>query len=142
MLFHRLGLEAFCHETEDSDKVKAAMLNFLPVNASEKDITEERLEGSFGNTILSLKIYFDKQPEINKITEFLKENVPKEEMKSFVVDEHVNEGDNFWMRFDKQKAYKKEVSLGGPDTIQLKGKVAAFPAKRERAVWLMEKFWS
>lgn len=141
MLFHRLGLEAFCHETEDPERVKKAMLNLLPFKAAEKDIKEERMDGSFGNSILSFKIYFDKQPEINGLMEFLRGNIPKEELRNFVVDEHVNDDDNFWMRFDKQKAYNGEVSLGGPDTVQLKGKVAAFPAKRERAVWMMEKFW-
>jgi len=141
MLFHRLTLEAFCHATEDPKKVKEALLSFVPFDVTEKDTSQDKLEGSFGNDIIVYRISFDKQPEINKTIDFVKSSISQEQMENFYVDEHVTDDDNFWVRFDKQAAVGGKVSLGGKDTIQLKGKVAAFPAKREKAVQMMEDFW-
>jgi RNA binding exosome subunit len=134
MLFHRLSLEAFCHATEDLSKVQEAMSNLVPFEA--KGFKEKRTEGSFGNEIIVVTLQFSKQAEINKIIEFLKPKIA-----GINVEEHIVDDSYFWIRFDKQKALEKEFVLGGQDTIQLKGKVAAFPAKKEKVLEIMKKAW-
>jgi RNA binding exosome subunit len=145
MLFHRLCLEAFCHATEDLGKVKEAMLNLLPPelvdSARSAGFKEQKLEGSFGNEITLVRLELGKQGDMGKAVERFKESLPKEDVEDFNVDEHVTDDGEFWMRFDKQEAYGGKIVLGGQDTIQLKGKVAAFPAGRGRALALMEEFW-
>jgi len=142
MLFHRLSLEAFCHATEDLSKVKGALLNLLPPEAAKSaGFKEQKLEGSFGNEITIVRLELGKQGDMGKAIEWFKESLPKEDVEDFNVDEHVTDDGEFWMRFDKQEAYGGKIVLGGQDTIQLKGKVAAFPAGRERALALMEEFW-
>ena len=136
MYFHRIKLDAFCHATEDITKVKEAMLKLLPF---ETTIEESAVKGSFGNEIISLSVQFEKQHEINKIVEFLKGKLG--EVEDFNVEEHVNEDNFFWIRFNKQEALAGNIVLGGTDVIQLKGKVAAFPAKWEMAVEIMKKVW-
>ena len=86
---------------------------------------------------MSLKLEFKKQSDINKLVEFLKQKVELED-----VERHVTEEGRFWIRFDKQKAFAKEIVLGDEDTIQLKGKVAAFPAKRENAIAVIKEKWA
>jgi len=142
MLFHRLTIEAFCHATEDVDKVKEAMLRAVPPELRAAQFKEQKLEGSFGNDILILAMEFDKQGDMKKIVEFIKAGLPKEELERVDIDEHVTDDDEFWLRLDKQKACEGELALGGDDTIQLKGKVAAFPANRRKAISLMEQAWS
>lgn len=143
MLFHRLSLEAFCHATEDLERVKTAMLNLLPAEAAKTaKFKEQKQEGSFGNEITIVSLEFDKQSDVKGIVDLIKGSLPKEELADFDIDEHVTDHSEFWMRFDKQKACLGEMALGGNDTIQLKGKVAAFPAKREKAIELMEGVWS
>lgn len=134
MLFHRLSLEAFCHATEDPGKVKEAMSNLLPFET--EGFKETRTEGSFGNEIIVVTLQFSKQSEINKVVEFLKPKVCGINVEDYIVDDQW-----FWLRFDKQKAYGGDIVLDGQDTIQLKGKVAAFPAKKEKVVEVMERAW-
>ncbi len=142
MLFHRIALEAFCHATEDVKKVKQAMANLVPFEVPDSAFESERMEGSFGNEIISLTLEFSKQGEINCIVKSLVESLPKQEMKSIDLKQHINEALAFWIRFDKQSAYNGEVKLDGHDTVQLRGKIAAFPATRQRAVQVMKGLWS
>jgi RNA-binding protein len=138
MLFHNLSLEAFCHSTEDLDKVKEAMLNLLPPG-QEPEFKTESLEGSFGNEIIKVSAGFKKQQDIKSVVSFITERLGP--LKGFDVDSHVSDEGFFWIRFDKQEAFEGKITRGGKDTIQLKGKVAAFPAKRENVVDAMWKLW-
>jgi len=137
MLFHSLSLEAFCHATEDLDRVKGAILSLVPFEVNKKDFLVQKLDGSFGNEIITLRLEFKKQGEVNKLVEFVKEKVKLDD-----IDSHITDDGRFWVRFDKQKAFEGDIELGGEDTIQMKGKVAAFPAKREKAVKLMKEFFN
>jgi len=139
MLFHRISLGAFCHATEDLDKVKGAMLKLVPFEVRNKDFQVRRFEGSFGNEIISVGLEFDKQGTINKLVDALKSGMSGP---AFGVEEHVTDGGEFWIRFDKQEACRGKITLGTHDAIQLKGRVAAFPARRENAVELMKKMWA
>lgn len=133
-----MSLEAFCHATEDVERVKQAMFTLIGF-PNEVPLIEQKVEGSFGNDIILLKVTFEKQPEINAIVKNIRISLSKEDLEGFDVDSHVNDRDEFWMRFDKQEAYLGRIALGYTDTVQLKAKVAAFPAKRENAVELVSK---
>ncbi len=141
MLFHRLSLEAFCHATEDPGRVREAMRNVLPEALREAKFKEQRVEGSFGNGIIIFSLEFERHAEVKELVDFIKENIKKEDLEYFDIEEHVTDNDEFWMRLDKQEACGGRLVLGGQDTIQLKGKVAAFPAKREKALEMMETLW-
>ena len=135
MDFHHISLGAFCHATEDVELVKEAMLKLSPFEKAE--FKQERTEGSFGNPITILKLDFEKQSDIRGVVDFIKSRLEGD----IDVDAHVSEDGDFWIRFDKQEAFKGNIVLGVEDAIQLKGKVAAFPANRENAVEIMEKVW-
>ncbi len=139
MLFHRIRLEAFCHATEDSRRVKEAILNLVPFKVEDGEFHTERLTGSFGNEIISLYLEFNKQGRIRKLTEFLRDNAQLGSGPE--IDCRVTGDCEFWLRLDKQKAYEREIVPGKHDTVQLRGKVAAFPAKRENAIDVMRDFW-
>jgi hypothetical protein len=134
--FHHIKLEAFCHATEDEKRVKKAMLNLLPFE--EVDFEEEMLEGSFKNPITILRVHYEKQQEIKAVIENIK---PRLDLSGFEPGEHIIDGTYFWMRFDKQAALDNRLEWGESDSIQFKGKVAAFPAKEENAIAVMEKLW-
>ncbi len=139
MIFHRISLEAFSHATEDVGRVKRAMLNLVPFEVEDGDFKVERLEGSFGNEIVSLKLEFERQAEIKRALDFVKESL---EASDLDIKSHVTDECEFWVRFDKQRAYEGKVERGEHDTVQLKGKVAAFPARREKAIEVMTKAFS
>ncbi len=137
MLFHWISLEAFCHETEDQEKVRSALLNLLPPSLRGTNLQTRSFEGSFGNRIISIKADFEKQSEIRDILDFIG---PK--LRHFAIDPspHLTEGNQFWLRFDKQMAYDGEIVLGKDDTIELRGRVAAFPANRKNALKKLRQF--
>jgi len=114
------------------------MLNLVPPFEKAPKFQIEKLEGSFGNEIIKLVLDFEKQAEINDILDLIKSKMVEGDVD---IDAHVTEDNEFWIRFDKQKAFDGKLELGRGDVIQLKGKVAAFPAKRENAVKMMKKEW-
>lgn len=140
MLFHNLVLEAFCHETEDKERVKQALLNL--VAADDSKFLEEIYEGSFGNKITAISLVFEKQCDIRAVMDGIRDRIPKDSLKEIDIDSHLTDDNFFWLRFDKQKAYGGDIVLGGDDVVQVKGKVAAFPAKRENALMRLEEYFS
>jgi len=147
MDFHNLKLETFCHQTEDAKKVKKALVSLIPPGidfAKRKDlgICEERVEGSFGNRILILSVNFKRQPDIRAVLSNIAAGLSPSDAKETLeyLDDHI-EGTLFILRLDKQAAFNGEIKLGVQDTIQLSGKVAAYPAKHEKAVKLMKGLW-
>ena len=140
MLFHNLNLEAFCHATENSEKVKGAFSALVPLKINPNDFLESNFEGSFGNEIKLIKLEFSNQSVMKDIIHHLQKNISKGP-EAFNISDHVTDDRMFWVRFDKQQAFDGKISFGGDDTIQLKGKIAAFPAKRERAIEVISDIW-
>ena len=139
MIFHSLQLESFSHETEDEEKVREAMLNLLPeeVRNTAPKIERELLNGTHGNKIIILRIDFKKQGDVKKIFDFILENLDEKGG----VEDRIDDDCNFFVRFDKQEAYSGKLRLSSQDSIQLKGKVAAYPACRSKAVEIMKGVW-
>lgn len=147
MLFHRIQLEAFCHATEDESRVEKALLSLVPFDIAERgdlSVSKERIRGAFGNPITILRLELTKSRDIRAVVDSLKERLGaggrREVSKG--LNERLSDDCQFWLRFDKQEAYKGRLVLGGQDTVQLKGKVAAYPANRVVALNLMREVWS
>ena len=163
MIFRSLQLEAFCHETEDEEKVREAMSNLLPEDIRNNKgleiktkshgfrdpytsytVKKEVLQGTFGNRVIVLRIEFKKQGDINKIFDFILENFDKKEKESVTkeMEDGMDDDCNFYIRFDKQESYRGKLALGSGDCIQLKAKVTAYPAHKSNAVNIMKEAWS
>jgi RNA binding exosome subunit len=147
MLFHRIQLEAFCHATEDESRVEKAMLSFIPFDIRDKKdlaVSKERIIGTFGNPITILRLELTRSRDTRAVVDFIKGKLGEEGRReiSKCMEERLSEDCQFWVRFDKQEAYKGRLVLGGDDTIQLKGKVAAYPANRNVALNLTRGVWS
>lgn len=126
--FHYLDLRAFCYETEDEQRVEHALGTFLP-----KDVAVERdeTEGHHGDRIIVMSTRIELADEMRHVLEHIR----SAEAFHRVVNElttRVDEDCAFFVRFDKQRAYRGEVALG--PGIQFRGKVESYPAKREKAI--------
>ncbi|MBN2518613.1 MAG: hypothetical protein JXB14_07215 [Candidatus Altiarchaeota archaeon] len=146
MILHNLELEAFCHETEDEGGVLKAMLNLLPPEIRAREnlpVTKDATIGTYGNQILVMRMDFKRQGDINGILKFIWGHLREEYSKGISqnLDERIDDSCNFCIRFGKQEAYRGLLKPGSSDSIQLRGKVAAFPANRENAISIIGRAW-
>lgn len=138
---HYVRIRTFCYSTEKLERVKEAFSFFL---TDDQEIKTEEIEGNFGNTYWLLKSSIEKSQRIKKLTDFLKNNLNKDSYKKIKrqLSERIDEECSFYLRFDKQKAYNKELKLtSSGDSIVLRFKVAAYPAKKQNAIEIMQKFF-
>ena len=125
---HYVDLRAFSYATEDDKRVADALRYFLP---EEAEIDRATTEGYHGDRIVvcsarveradDVRVVLDRLTELDGIDRVIDE-----------LDERVDDNCAFFLSFDKQAAYRDEVVLG--DGLTLRGKIEAYPAKKETAV--------
>jgi RNA binding exosome subunit len=127
---HYVEVRAFCYATEAEDRVETALRTLLP---AEVALERAESEGHFGDPILVLSARVERTDEVREVLAALA-HLPADEYDRLVaeLDERVDEDCNLFVTLDKQAAYDGEVRLG--DGITLRGKVEAYPAKREAAL--------
>ncbi|WP_227354280.1 RNA-binding protein [Haladaptatus salinisoli] len=126
--FHYVDLRAFCYDTEDDQRVEAALRTFLP---EEFEVTRATSEGHHGDRILVLSARVETADEMRHVLDKLRE-LPDIERVRDELDQRVDENCSFFVSLDKQAAYRGRVELG--QGITLRAKVEAYPAKKDAAV--------
>ena len=128
-MIHNIKFRAFVYEDESIDDISQAILNIIP----EAEIEAEEAEGLMENKIIILsgvvskkrytKAFFNKLLELdtNKLNDDL--------------ERKMDDKGNWFLRFSKSDALdEKWTILDSGDSIHLKIKIAAYPAKKEIAV--------
>ncbi|WP_226041903.1 RNA-binding protein [Natrinema sp. DC36] len=129
---HYVDLRTFCYATEDEKRVEEALRTFLPDGDDEPfEIERAESEGHYGDRILVLSARVERADEVRHVLSRLAD------LESFdalidELDERVTENTELFLRLDKQAAFAGDVRLG--EGITFRGKVEAYPAKKERAV--------
>ncbi|NUC71941.1 RNA-binding protein [Haloterrigena sp. SYSU A558-1] len=129
---HYVDLRTFCYATEDEKRVEEALRTFLPDGDDEPfEIERVESEGHYGDRILVLSARVEKADDVRHVLSRLAD------LESFddvidELDERVTENTELFLRLDKQAAFQGDVRLG--DGITFRGKVEAYPAKKEKAV--------
>lgn len=134
-MFHYLRYRAFAHETEDREKVRAALRHA----AQDEKISfeEEAVEGSHKNRILILEGETRSAPAIKRFFATLLRDDPAgfarlQEEAARRLDENLN----FFLRLDKQEAYLGRLALASDeDAITVRGKIRSWaPGQGDEAV--------
>lgn len=112
------------HATEDEKKVEEAVSQVLAVKSQP---VTERLEGHFGNEILSVRLHLTGD-EAARALESLVERLPKDLKARFLenIGAFVDEHSALFLRFDKQKLVSGTLALGSGDSVRLKVKPRLF----------------
>ena len=126
--FHYVDLRAFCYATEDEKRVEDALRTFLP---EEFPIERAETEGHFGDRILILSARVENADGIRHVLGRLTE-LPEFGRIRDETDERVTENCEFFLRFNKQSAYRGRVELG--EGITFRAKVESYPAKKSIAI--------
>jgi RNA binding exosome subunit len=145
---HHVRLTTFIQATEDEDKVLDAIGTFIPEEIDEDDVIfdVEETKGFFGNPIKVVNVEIKRSKAVRAFLKHFKELLSDEDRRYLIdhIDEKVDEEGTFYVRFNKQEAYLGEAEVDeGPDVIQVRIKVKAFPMRKEAVVkavkeWLEE----
>jgi len=125
---HYVDLRAFSYATEDEQRVAEALRYYLP---EETELDRASTEGFHGDRIVVLSARVERANDVRVVLRRLAEF---EGIEGVVeeLDERVDDNCAFHLTLDKQAAYRGEVALG--DGLVLRGKIEAYPAKKEIAV--------
>jgi hypothetical protein len=139
--FHYVDLRAFCYATEDEQRVEDALRTYLPVADGDGDqgdgdgepieFDRAETEGYHGDRILVLSVRLERADEVRHVLSRLAES-PDLDRVLEELDDRVDDDCTFFLTLDKQAAFRGEVALG--DGITLRGKVEAYPARKDAAV--------
>jgi hypothetical protein len=125
---HYVDLRAFSYATEDEQRVAEALRQFLPEGY---EIDRASTEGFHGDRIVVLSARVERAEDVRVVLGRLAEFEGLDEVIE-ELDDRVDENCAFYLALDKQAAYRGEVALG--DGLTLRGKIEAYPAKKELAV--------
>lgn len=135
-MIHNIRYRVFIYDDEDRDDVLQALLNILP----EADPEVEEAEGLLGENMLILSGTISKKRHTKEFLNNLL-SIDKNQLKKLYddLDRKMDEKGNLFLRFSKEKALDEQWEiLDGGDSIHLKVKIAAYPAKKEVALKLLE----
>lgn len=126
--FHYLDLRTFCYATEDEDRVERALRSLLP---PDTPVTREESFGHHGDRILHLRTRIETADEMRYVLDRLRTMSEFEQVHEEITD-RVDADCSFFVRLDKQEAYRDRIALG--PGIQLRGKIESYPASQEAAI--------
>ncbi|MBQ6098665.1 MAG: RNA-binding protein [Methanobrevibacter sp.] len=129
-MIHNIKFRAFVYENESVDEISQAILNILP----EAEIEAEEAEGILEDKIIILSGTVSKKRYTKTFFNTLLEWTDLEKLNDDL-ERKTDEKGNWFLRFDKNDALdEKWTILDSGDSIHLKVKIAAYPAKKDIAV--------
>ena len=132
-MIHNIRYRVFIYENEDKDEILEALLNVLPT--AEPEV--EEAEGLLEEKMLILTGTISKKRETKEFFFFFFDSIGKDQLIKLYndLDRKMDEKGNLFLRLSKEKALDEEWEiLDGGDSIHLKIKIAAYPAKKEVAI--------
>jgi hypothetical protein len=126
--FHYVDLRTFCYATEDEKRVEQALRTYLP---EEYELDRQATAGHHGDRIVVLSARLENADDVRYVLGKLVD-LPDYETFLDELDDRVAEDCSLYLTLDKQAAFRGDIRQG--DGITLRGKVEAYPAKRESAV--------
>ena len=129
-MIHNIKFRVFVYENEDAEELSQAILNILP----EAEIEAEEAEGLTEDKIIILSGAISKKQYTKEFFNLLLESVDLKKLDDDL-ERKMDEKGNWFLRFDKADAIDEKLTVkDSGDSIHLKIKTAAYPAKKEIAV--------
>ncbi len=137
-MIHNISYRAFVNGTENEEKVRKAVKTLFPNSLPQK----EYIEGYYKNQVLILEDKIEKKRDIKDFIQTIKNQGSTKIKILNELDKKMDDKGNLFLRFDKQKAYLDELKITEHgDSIHLKIKIAAYPAKKEQALKIAREMW-
>jgi len=138
-MIHNISYRAFVYGTENKEKVLESIKTLFPNSSPQCEETE----GYYKNPVLILTNKIDKKREIKDFVDKLsKMNDPIRKRILHRLEDKMDDSGNLFLRFDKQRAYQDDLKIvEHGDSIHLKIKIAAYPAKKKVALEIARKLF-
>jgi RNA-binding protein len=138
-MIHNISYRAFVYGTENKEKVLKSIKTLFPNSSPQCEVTE----GYYKNPVLILSNKIDKKREIKDFVEKLsKMDDPTRKRILHQLENKMDDFGNLFLRFDKQRAYQGDMKVvEHGDSIHLKIKIAAYPAKKKVALEIARKLF-
>lgn len=139
-MIHNIRYRLFVYKGEDEKILTEGLKNILPTAKPEKTIAE----GMKGDNITILSGNISKKSETKK---FMKDllSIDEFEIKKLIseLDKKMDKNGNLFLRLSKYDACEDNLKISDKgDTIHLKIKIAAYPAKKKIAMQLLNEFFN
>lgn len=138
-MIHNISYRAFVYGTENKEKVLESIKTLFPNSSPQCEATE----GYYKNPVLILSNKIDKKKEIKDFVKKL--STMKDPARKRVLnrlEDKMDDNGNLFLRFDKQRAYMGDLKVvEHGDSIHLKIKIAAYPAKKKVALDIARKLF-
>lgn len=129
-MIHNIKFRAFVYEDESVEEISQAILNILP----EAGIEAEEAEGMLEDKIIILSGVVSKKRYTKAFFNTLLEFTDLDKLNSDL-ERKMDEKGNWFLRFDKSDALdEKWTILDSGDSVHMKIKIAAYPARKDIAV--------
>ena len=129
-MIHNIKFRAFVYEDESVEEISQAILNILP----EAEIESEEAEGMLEDKIIILSGVVSKKRYTKTFFNTLLEFADLDKLNSDL-ERKMDEKGNWFLRFDKADALdEKWTILDSGDSVHMKIKIAAYPARKDIAV--------
>ena len=138
-MIHNISYRAFVYGTENGEKVLNSIKTLFPNSSPQCEATE----GYYKNPVLILNNKIDKKREIKDFVENLSSmKDPAKKRIFYQLENKMDDYGNLFLRFDKQRAYLGDLKVvEHGDSIHLKIKIAAYPAKKKVAIEIARKLF-
>ena len=139
-MIHNIRYRLFVYNNENEKNLREGLKNILPTAKIDKEL----VEGVTGDKIIILSGEINKKRETKEFMNKLsKMNESKITDLMNDLDKKVDDYGNLFLRFSKKEACSNimEICEDG-DSIHLKVKIAAYPAKKRVAIVLLNEFFS
>lgn len=144
--WHSITLCVFSKEEEDYEKIKEKFASLFPFDLEEEKITLKKSKaiGFHELPIFILEVVLTKEKHTSLFLEHIKEQLSSDQKNLLLrqTKSRLDENNCFFIRFDKQKLLENNelFIVDHGNCFHLKIHVAAFPAKRERGLEIIENF--
>jgi RNA binding exosome subunit len=138
-MIHNIRYRIFVYEDENEEGIMEGLFNILPTAKPDKEIAE----GVFENQIVILSGRISKKNELKDfVSTILNSGIDLEDF-SKNLDKKMDDKGNLFLRFSKKEACENEIKIiDSGDSIHLKLKIAAYPAKKEIAIEIAKKLFN
>lgn len=138
-MIHNISYRAFVYGTENKEKVLESIKTLFPNSPPQC----EAIEGYYKNPVLILTNKIGKKREIKDFVEKLSTmKDPAKKRILYGLEDKMDDYGNLFLRFDKQRAYSGDLKVvEHGDSIHVKIKMAAYPAKKKVALKIARKLF-
>ena len=127
-MIHNIRFREFVYESENLDELTQAIYNIFP----DAEIESEDAEGLMEDKIIILSGVVDKKRQTKAFFNLLLELDQNQLDKlNNDLERKVDDKGNLFLRLSKEDAVDEKITI---DSIHLKVKIAAYPAKKEIAI--------